>query len=122
MTVQELFEYIDMVKPNAFDDADKLRWLNQFDGEIQTEMFLIKEPELYENLDEELHLKSPWDMLYEYYMTAMVDFWNGEYDKYSTTMEMYNAKYDSFCVAMTTHYPTIGPLVWGYMTTGGEKT
>lgn len=122
MTVKELFEYIDMVKPNAFDDADKLRWLNQFDGEIQTEMFLIKEPELYENLDEELHLKSPWDMLYEYYMTAMVDFWNGEYDKYSTTMEMYNAKYDSFCVAMTTHYPTIDPLVWGYMTTGGEKT
>lgn len=122
MTVNSLFDFVDMVKPNAFDNADKMRWLNQLEGELQTEVFLIKEPKLYEREDETLHLRAPWDMLYEYYLTAMIDFWNGEYDKYNTTMQMYNDKYDAFRVMITTHFPTVDSVVWGYMTSGGEMT
>ena len=121
MTVNELLEFIDMVKPNAFSDEDKLRWLNQFEGEIQAEMFLMKEPVLYKNGDDDLKLKAPWGMLYEFYMLAMIDFYNGEYDKYSVTGQMYNEKYNAFCEWLTTHYPTLDAGVWGYLT-GGEST
>ena len=40
MTAQEIIAAVDAVKPNAFDNASKLRWLNALEGRIHTEVRL----------------------------------------------------------------------------------
>ena len=93
MNINELFNFVDSVKPNAFDDETKMVWLNELEAMIQMEVYLKAEPELYKNADEELHLMPPYDSVYRYYLQAMIDFHNGEYDKYNATYEMFNEKY-----------------------------
>lgn len=113
MTVDELFRYIDDIKPNAFDERAKLVWLNELEAMIQQEVFLIETPELYISISETLKLTEPHDSVYRYYMQAMVDFHNGEYDKYNATYEMFNAKWKNMEMWHSTHYPTVGSLVRG---------
>ncbi len=121
MNINELFNFVDSVKPSAFDDETKMVWLNELEAMIQTEVYLKAEPELYKNDDEELHLMPPYDSVYRYYLQAMIDFHNGEYDKYNATYEMFNEKYGDFEVWYTTHFPTVGSIVRG-VTIGGDVT
>lgn len=46
MKITELFEYIDEVKPNAFSDDVKLRWLSEVEGMIQSEILLLSPPDI----------------------------------------------------------------------------
>lgn len=48
MTIQTLFDYVDEIKPNAFSDDTKLVWLNEVEGQVQTEVFLLNEREVVE--------------------------------------------------------------------------
>lgn len=45
MTIQELFDYIDEIKPNSYSDAVKLIWLNEIEGKVQSEIMLLALPE-----------------------------------------------------------------------------
>ncbi len=48
MTIRELFDYVDEIKPNAFSDNTKTVWLNEVEGKVQTEIFLLNEAEIFE--------------------------------------------------------------------------
>ena len=48
MNIQTLFDYVDEIKPNAFSDDTKLVWLNEVEGQVQTEVFLLNEREVIE--------------------------------------------------------------------------
>lgn len=48
MTIRQLFDYVDEIKPNAFSDATKTVWLNEVEGLVQTEIFLWAEQECFE--------------------------------------------------------------------------
>jgi len=48
MTLQTLFDYIDEIKPNAFSNDTKTVWLNEVEGMVQTEAFLLSEKEIVE--------------------------------------------------------------------------
>ena len=48
MTIKELFDYVDEIKPNAFSNATKTVWLNECEGKVQTEIFLLSESEVFE--------------------------------------------------------------------------
>lgn len=41
MTIKELIEFIDEIKPNAFSDAVKTMWINDIEGKVQTDIFLM---------------------------------------------------------------------------------
>ena len=101
MTVSELFAYVDHVKPNAFTDSDKLVWLNEIEARIQTEVMLrwqgeMEQYTLPEDKDTELLLSPPHDSCYRYYLQAMIDYENGEYNRYANTSQLFNAAWDSF--------------------------
>lgn len=113
MKVNELFNFIDNVKPSGFDDDVKLVWLNELEAAIQTEVYLKTSFELYNNIADELKLLPPHDSIYRYYLQAMIDFHNGEYDRYNSTYEMFNAKWKEFEKWYCTHYPTVGSLKRG---------
>lgn len=179
MTLKELIKFVDDIKPNAFSAAAKTMWVNEIEGKIQTDVFLmaiedilqytyedtltnasvyfpdsktmafIETPKLtpggkikisglsiytgnnsrterkilsvegnnvifadgtftdtgetpdactidYSGKDIELLVNPPHDKLYRAYLTAMIDYANGEYDKYGNTMQMFNQYYNEF--------------------------
>ena len=40
-TLQSVLEMIDSIKPNAFSDEAKTAWVNEVEGLVQTEVFLL---------------------------------------------------------------------------------
>ena len=95
MTVAQVIQVVDEVKPNAFSNEEKTRWLNEAEGMVQTEVFLFASS--YEqDKDVELLAQPPHDKLYPAYLEARVDYANGEYEKYQNTMQMFNAFFGEF--------------------------
>ena len=94
-TLQGVLDIIDGIKPNAFSEEAKTAWINEIEGLVQTEVFLLAIEDVVqytwpENAAATLLAKPPHDKIYWVYMSAMVDFANGEYDKYQNTMQMFN--------------------------------
>ena len=48
MTIQQVFDYVDEIKPNAFSEATKTIWLNEVEGMVQTEIFLWNDAECFQ--------------------------------------------------------------------------
>ena len=94
-TLQGVLELIDDIKPNAFSDEVKTAWVNEVEGLVQTEVFLLAVEDVVQyqwpaDSGAALLARPPHDKIYWVYLSAMVDFGNGEYDKYQNTMQMFN--------------------------------
>lgn len=94
MTIQKLIEYTDKIKPNAYGDDVKLHWINEAEGFIQAE---IMKKSLYDiksytevNNTEQLSVPEPYSCVYFYYIASMIDFANGDFDKYNNSSTAYN--------------------------------
>lgn len=46
MTVAQVIQVVDEVKPNAFSNEEKTRWLNEVEGMVQTEVLLFASEEV----------------------------------------------------------------------------
>lgn len=101
MTLGEVIDFVDGLKPNAFTPAQKTQWLNECEGMVQTEVLLLASPEIlsYEaeaDRDTPLLVLPPHDKLYRSYLMAMIDFSNGEYERYQNAMQLFNAQFSEF--------------------------
>ena len=101
MKLKTAIEQADALKPNAFTNEQKTAWLNECEGLVQTEIFLWANEQIivYDwatDQDTELLESPPHDKIYWTYLTAMIDFANGEYEKYQNTMQMFNNNYREF--------------------------
>ena len=109
MTLKQVIDRVDAIKPNAFDEATKTMWINEVEGFVQTEVFLLAVEDVIEYVwptdqNTELLVPAPHSKLYWTYLTAMVDFANGEYDKYNNTMQVYNAFMSEYMRWYAAHY------------------
>lgn len=100
-TVKSVIDQVDNIKPNAFSDETKTSWLNEVEGMVQTEVFLWASGQIitYDystHKNTEMLVKPPHDKLYWAYLAAMIDFANGEYNKYQNTMQLFNSYYGEF--------------------------
>ena len=98
-TIKEIIERIDENKPNAFGESMKLRWIAQLDGKIAADLFLMDIAEiraLQYTVDSQPLVEYPHDDIYDLWLSAKIDFENGEYNKYQNTMLMYNEAYGNF--------------------------
>ena len=107
--IYNILRYVDDIKPNRFTDETKVQWLNEVEGYIQTEVMMLAladvvqyDPEV--NMNTDLLVKFPHDKLYSLYLCAMVDFANGEYDKYTNTMQLYNEFLGEYIGWYTLHF------------------
>lgn len=99
--LREVIEQVDETKPNAFSNEQKVRWINECEGMVQTDILLWAPEEIItydweKDKKTELLAQPPHDKIYGAYLTAMIDYANGEYDKYSNTSQMFNAHYGEF--------------------------
>lgn len=103
MTPREVIAQADAIKPNAFTEAEKLRWLGELEGRIAADVFLLSTAELRQlafaypdAMDKELLVQWPHNDIYELWLLAKIDFGNAEYDKYQNTMQAYNESFVNF--------------------------
>ena len=115
MTIREALEKVDKLKPNQFEDAEKVRWLNDLDAMIKADIIDTHEgAELvtFDGYDEdtdadtELLVPSPYSDIYLHYLFAQIDFNNAEYTRYNNAISMFNSKYIDFAAHYNrTHLP-----------------
>ena len=110
MIISDLINYVNGVKPHNFDNNVLIRWINEIEGRIQTEIYLIDVHEitLYEwddtwtnerkaqELGKELLVGAPYDNIYTTYLTAEIDNANGEYNRYENTKEQFNRVFGQY--------------------------
>ena len=110
MTIKEVVDIVDSVKPNQYGIEEKVRWLSFLDSIIINEV--IKNYEEYEGeyddfdgyspdrTDTALIVKAPYDNLYEAYLKMKIDEENGEMARYNNSATMFN----SYMEAYKKHY------------------
>ena len=107
MTVIEAIEEADALKPNLFPVANKIRWLSRLDYRVYEEIMKTHvfnddetDPEFAGygegDTDETLLVREPWAEMYVFYLSAMIDFNNLEYDGFNATNAMFEAVWSQF--------------------------
>lgn len=106
MTIIEAIERIDDLKPNAYSQSDKVRWLSTVDGMISRDNL-----EQYEQdddfepfqgytdetpVDTELLVGFPYEDLYIYWLEAQIDYYNAEYVKYNNSILRFHDQFQTW--------------------------
>ena len=103
MKIIEAISRIDSLKHNTYTQSDKVAWLSELDSMVKVEIIDTHEGESdfkgYDDstdLQTELLITAPYDKAYLLWMEAQIDYYNGEYSKYSNAMNMFYTAYDGF--------------------------
>ena len=105
MTLFEAISQVNNLKPNTYSHTDKVLWLSTLDGIIKTQIIDTHEgAEQVEfngydedtDLSTELLVPAPYDSVYVLWLSAQIDFANGEYDRYNNGVLAYNDAYTAY--------------------------
>lgn len=103
MTVKELFDTIDRMRPNAYTEMEKIAMLNTLEGRIYTEIInraegkdLFFHPFREGEEERELIVPVPYTNIYVFYLASMIDFYNGDSGRYNDSIVMYNQAWEDF--------------------------
>lgn len=100
-TIKQIIDFVDDIKPNAFTEEQKTTWLSNLEGRIILEILLqstqdVIEYKWPEDQDHQVLVSPPYDTMYNHYLEAQIDYYNGEYNKYQNSMMMFNASWGEF--------------------------
>lgn len=109
MTLKQIIDLVDTMRPNDFPAEVKTQWLNDLETMIQAEVLLFAPEDVitYDySVDSncELLIDKPYEKVYVTYLQAMIEMGNGEYDRYENEMKLFNSFYTSFRKWFTDHY------------------
>lgn len=114
MTINEIINLVDKLKPNGFPAVLKVKWLSKLDGQIYKEVFETHEDNPFNRRHHHHHEKfegysdntpmsqvllvpDPFDEnIYSFYLQACIDRENGETNKYNQTITLFNNAYLQF--------------------------
>ena len=101
MTIRELIDYVDEVRPNSFGDKTKIVWINEIEGAVQTEIMGIypsdvAQYEVGEDDDALLLVKAPHAKLYAWYLIAMMDLVSLGDSAYKNSYRIFNTFWDEY--------------------------
>lgn len=111
MTPNKAIEIIDRLKPNAYSDEDKLRWINELDGMVQKLVFqneTITQYSYPEDMDRELLVIAPFDDVYTLFLEAKIDYHNREYANYNNSAMMFESQFTEYKKAYIREHPAKG--------------
>lgn len=104
MTIQEAIELVDRLKPNQYEEAEKVRWLSELDELIYHTILKeheTKVPAFYgysETVDvsTELLVGKPYEEIYRWWLEMKIDDANAEVAKYNNSAAKYNTYLQAF--------------------------
>lgn len=117
MTLIEAINRIDTVKPNTYSLDEKVRWLSTLDSMVKTE--IIDTHEDGESVSfcgygkETPHttvllVPAPFDEMYLFWLESKIDYWNGEHDKYNSSITMFNNMYGEYATYYNKNHMPLG--------------
>ena len=112
MRISKVIELADEMKPNALSRELKIQFISECEGMIQSDIMLLSPDDIivYEpsgSDDPELLAKPPHDKIYIAYLTAMIDYALGEYNKYANTIALFNAYFAEYTAWYANRYHPI---------------
>ena len=105
MTIIEAISRIDTIKPNTYEQHEKVKWLSTLDGIIKAEIIDTHEGADgvtfggYDGdtpLTTELLVAAPYDDIYLFWLESRIDYWNGEIGRYNNSTDMYSTAYSAY--------------------------
>lgn len=99
MTPNKVIEIVDGIKPNSYSEEIKIRWISELDGIVQKQVFQEKNATEYvypDDMDRELLIPHPYDNIYQFYLEAMIDYYNREYGNYNNSVMMFDSKFSEY--------------------------
>lgn len=95
MTMDELMDWMDTMRPSAYTSAQKTAWVNDLEASLWKDIFLQglglwRPHRAGQDGGQPLLLPDSWRRVYTAYLGAMIDFANGEYTQYENAMSLYN--------------------------------
>lgn len=100
MKIKELFEYVDEIMENVFSDKVKLRWINQIEAELQTDVLLLSADGVVQytldDMDAELLALPPYDEIYTEYLQYRICLAQEEPERANNKAATYNRIYTAY--------------------------
>ena len=105
MTIIEAINRLDKKKPNGYGQEDKIEWLSELDGMVKQTVTDTHEGgedisftgyDAATPLDTVLLIPSPYDSAYLDWLSAKIDFADGEYARYNNSMTRFNDTFLAF--------------------------
>ena len=120
MRISDVLARVDELKPSQFDDNTKIDWLSELDGRIFNTVIMTHVHELikqtvvdeetgeeteveveptfkpYSSEADELILDDIFADVYRHWLYAMMDYANGETERYQNSMIMFNSKFQEY--------------------------
>lgn len=109
MRVKDVIDYIGEIKPHSYSEKTLTQWISECEGMVQNHILLWAPVEQFsyawpEDAETVLLVDPPYDKLYPAYLSAQIDYANGEYNKYHNSMQMFNSHYSEFMRWFATAY------------------
>ena len=108
-TMNEVIGELEEVKPNVITDEVKYKWLANLDGRISLQVHMEDAPVTYvlpDDAEKQLLVGAPFDDLYVLYCSAMVDFYNREYNNYNFSVMLFQERFEAYKAFYIQHHPT----------------
>ena len=105
MTIAEVIHKVDALKPNTYTTEDQIGWLSNLDARVKSQIIDSHEggEKIYfygydSLMDHEVELlaPAPYDEMYLRWLEAMIDYHNGEDDRYNNSIILFNNAYDGY--------------------------
>ncbi|MBO4915194.1 MAG: hypothetical protein J5449_08305 [Oscillospiraceae bacterium] len=107
MTIHDVIAEVDKLKPNMFDEKDKIKWLSRLEQRIYQDIILTHEYNTGEEEivfngyteddgEQELIVGEPHDEMYILWLAAQIDYYNMEYDSFNSSNAMFDSVFRSF--------------------------
>ena len=119
MTVGQAIGRADGLKPNAWSLREQQEWLRKLEWMLKREVLdthepgiLFREPGEDAWLEAELTLSAPFDELYVRWLEAQTDLYNGEPERYNSSIALFNAELSAFESWYNRTYAPLGAGDW----------
>lgn len=117
MTVKEVVDRADRLRPNDVSAEEKLRWVADIESRIYEDIFLTHEHEgltftdiaaIKSDTGAELFLKTPYESIYILFLCSLIDFCHGEYDRFLNDTAVFEEEYGKFCRYWNAKHISVG--------------
>ena len=103
MTIQDVLNEIDELKPNQYRSGTKISWISKLDKKIHNDIISRigydgPEPDYTRNTDLDTEVLAPdaYADLYVHYVTSMMEYNDGEIERYQNSSMLFNQLYNEF--------------------------
>lgn len=96
MTIQGLINKVQEEKPNTFQNAKLIEYINEIESDVADQLDIESPVYTTDDMSEELLVGSPYDRLYVSYLKAMIDYANEEYASYQLNQQQHVQDFTDF--------------------------